>query len=397
MKLPNGYGSVIKLSGNRRKPWRARKTSGYILNDNGKTVQQYIELGCYETKAEALKALAKYNECPYNVKDANKTFSEIYELWLNEKKMMQNSNGEKNNSVIRGYISAYYYCQPLYTMKFKDIRCTHIKNCILNAKKTIKKDGKVITHKATAAQKMKMKSFLNMIFDYATENEIVLKNYARSVEIWDNLKTTAKEEKKERKIYSYEQILHLWDFANNCSNTFAKMIIIQIYTGLRPSEIALLKQNEVFLDKNCLICGMKTEAGRNRLIPLVDEIIPLIKTELEKSISEEREYIFKHTNSYGKDKAMTYGIYRHGTEQLLKTLGYDHTLHEARHTFITVAKLNNMDEYILKLIVGHEISDITEKIYTHRDVASLYREMEKFDINVIKPENKTIPETVPYP
>lgn len=107
MKLPNGYGSVIKLSGNRRKPWRARKTSGYILNDNGKTVQQYIELGCYETKAEALKDLAKYNECPYNVKDANKTFSEIYELWLNEKKMMQNSNGEKNNSVIRGYIFAY--------------------------------------------------------------------------------------------------------------------------------------------------------------------------------------------------------------------------------------------------------------------------------------------------
>lgn len=55
---------------------------------------------------------------------------------------------------------------------------------------------------------------------------------------------------------------------------------------------------------------MKTEAGRNRLIPLVDEIIPLIKTELEKSISEKRDYIFKHTNSYGKDKAMTYGIYR---------------------------------------------------------------------------------------
>ena len=30
-KLPNGYGSVYKLSGNRRKPWVAAKTFGWIL------------------------------------------------------------------------------------------------------------------------------------------------------------------------------------------------------------------------------------------------------------------------------------------------------------------------------------------------------------------------------
>lgn len=31
-KLPNGYGSVYKLSGNRRKPWVAAKTFGWILD-----------------------------------------------------------------------------------------------------------------------------------------------------------------------------------------------------------------------------------------------------------------------------------------------------------------------------------------------------------------------------
>ena len=30
MKLPNGYGSVYKLSGNRRKPWAARVTDGWV-------------------------------------------------------------------------------------------------------------------------------------------------------------------------------------------------------------------------------------------------------------------------------------------------------------------------------------------------------------------------------
>ena len=33
-----------------------------------------------------------------------------------------------------------------------------------------------------------------------------------------------------------------------------------------------------------------------------------------------------------------------------------------------------MNEYILKMIVGHEIADITEKIYTHRTVEDLEKD-----------------------
>ncbi len=36
-----------------------------------------------------------------------------------------------------------------------------------------------------------------------------------------------------------------------------------------------------------------------------------------------------------------------------------------------------MDEYMLKLIVGHAINDITEKTYTHRNISQLAREIEK--------------------
>ena len=34
-----------------------------------------------------------------------------------------------------------------------------------------------------------------------------------------------------------------------------------------------------------------------------------------------------------------------------------------------------MDEYILKLIVGHAIGDITEKVYTHRTIEQIKNEM----------------------
>ena len=65
MKLPNGYGSVHKLSGNR---WRARKTTGWSLDKKTmKYKQEYTTLGYYPTKKEALQALAAYNEQPYDL------------------------------------------------------------------------------------------------------------------------------------------------------------------------------------------------------------------------------------------------------------------------------------------------------------------------------------------
>lgn len=43
MKLPNGYGSVVKLSGKRRKPYMVRKTVGYHIDPiKEKKVAEYI-------------------------------------------------------------------------------------------------------------------------------------------------------------------------------------------------------------------------------------------------------------------------------------------------------------------------------------------------------------------
>ena len=46
MRLPNGYGGVVKLSGNRRRPYAARITTGWHVNDlTGKRIQHYQSLG----------------------------------------------------------------------------------------------------------------------------------------------------------------------------------------------------------------------------------------------------------------------------------------------------------------------------------------------------------------
>lgn len=77
MKLPNGYGSVYKMSGNRRKPYAVRRTIGW--GDNGE--QTRVIVGYYRTKAEALQALAAFNDNPYDLQLSRVTFAEIYDRW----------------------------------------------------------------------------------------------------------------------------------------------------------------------------------------------------------------------------------------------------------------------------------------------------------------------------
>ena len=71
MKLPNGFGTVYKLSGNRRNPYVAKKTKGWE-NDpkTGKSKQLYTVVGYYPTRKEALTALAEFNANPYDVNAA---------------------------------------------------------------------------------------------------------------------------------------------------------------------------------------------------------------------------------------------------------------------------------------------------------------------------------------
>ena len=74
---------------------------------------------------------------------------------------------------------------------------------------------------------------------------------------------------------------------------------------------------------------------------------------------------------------MTYDKYRRRFEKINKRLKLSHRPHDTRHTFITLAKQSNVDEYILKLIVGHSINDVTEKVYTHRTIEDLKKAIRK--------------------
>ena len=62
-----------------------------------------------------------------------------------------------------------------------------------------------------------------------------------------------------------------------------------------------------------------------------------------------------------------------------------HRPHDPRKTFITLAKAAEVNEYAIKYMVGHAISDLTEKVYTERDPEWLRTEINKISISA--PQN----------
>ena len=66
------------------------------------------------------------------------------------------------------------------------------------------------------------------------------------------------------------------------------MILIEIYSGWRPQELATLKTADIDLEANTMKSGMKTEAGKNRIVP----IHPIIRPLIEQCYSSNKEYLF---------------------------------------------------------------------------------------------------------
>lgn len=345
MKLPNGSGSVHKLDGNRRNPWRARITVGWSIDEaTGKAKQNYQTIGYYPTRVAALDALSEYRKNPYELTTRSITFAEVYDRWSSE------HFTEICASAVRTWKSAYNHSKPLWNIKMRDIRAAHLEQTIREAK-------------VGDDTKSRMKSLYNQMFRYAMKHEIVTKDYAA---LCNPVKKTTPSEPKIP--FTEEEIRLLWD---NIDYSIVDMILIEIYSGWRPQELALLKNKDIDLENGTMFGGIKTDAGRNRYVPIHPKIRPLI----EKRYDTNNEQLFNDFSS--KEPKMTYDKYEQRFRRTMDYLGLKHKPHETRHTFITRAKEAGVDEYCLKLIVGHQIGDVTEKVYTHRTMENLRREIEK--------------------
>lgn len=338
IRLPNGYGSINKMSGKRRKPYRVRVTIGW--DSQGKQI--YKELGSCETYAKALELLNLYHKNPNLIDNEKVTFKEIYDKWS------KNKYPTLSYSSVYGYQICFKHCEELWDIPFQDIKLQALQRTVSNLK------GK-------ASMQKTLKGFLGLMYDFAIANDIVDKKYS------DYIETENKITKIIRLPFSEEEIEKLWSSIQMKS---VDIILILIYTGMRINELFDLKRENVDLDNNTLIGGSKTRAGINRIIPINHKIKPLI----EKWYNNNNEYLVH--NSIGTKIEYKNFISRDWTD-IMTTLGMEHRPHDTRHTFATLMDDAGANKLCTKAIMGHHVKDITDGIYTHKTIERMKEAIEK--------------------
>lgn len=340
MKLPNGYGSVYKLSGNRRHPWIARKTTGW--DENGK--QLYYTIGYFETRAKAMAALAEYNKNPIGER-GDITLKQIYEEWSRSKYQ------KLSKSTVESYSAAWNHLSVLEGEKFKDVKTSHIQKII---------DG--MNDKGLSYSSChKVKVLAGLLYKHALADDIVDKNYAEMVEL-------PSKDTKEKKIFNDFEIKSIEELAPH--NPWANTILILIYTGMRVGELLKLTKFNVDIKNMIITGGSKTSAGKDRVIP----IHPKIQKYIEYWYNTNSDYLI---NKDGEKMRVDYYRKYLYYPALKKARTRKLTPHSTRHTFASLLNKAGADKVYIQKLIGHADYSTTANIYTHPEIIELKKAIEK--------------------
>lgn len=350
MRLPNGFGQISKISGNLRNPYRAMVTVG--KNEYGRPICKLLKPKAYfKTYNEAYAALLEYNNNPFDLFN-DPTMQDLYNEWSEKHFQNITEHSAKNHRI------AWRYCEPLKELRVRQIRSSHLRRFFddLDASENIRSI---------------VKSLLNLMFDYAVAYDMTDRNYARQLRL-----RTSTEQSDMHTPFTKQEIETMW----SSDDPMANITLIQCYSGWRPGEMGLLEVVNVDLESWTIIGGEKTEAGKGRTVPIHSRIRSLVKECYDLAISIDSKYLFNIRNDKtGKYiNLATYNRYRYRFASCMKKLNItDHHAHDGRKTFVTMAKDAGLNEYAIKRIVGHKITDLTERVYTERSLEWLRSEIEK--------------------
>lgn len=372
-RRPNNAGTVIKLSGKRRKPYCAKITIG--KNEiTGAQIQKPI--GYFETRQEALDALSLYNLSNKNDIDQNilqniggstydqiikhknrdlPTFADIYEVIL-KKDLVNLSNSR----------------QSAYNSAFKRLKMLHNKNISVINLFDMQEQLDLASTEVREKTLSDMKTICIKVFEYAVIHQYIDRN--NDFTSYLTCKSNKQIESTQKHIpFTVDEIKIL--FEDNSIE--AKCVLVYIFTGCRPVELLNVNHKNIFFNVisndngeeikiDYIITGSKTAAGKNRIIPIHNIIKPFIQTALENLAK------YKDANDF-RQKLFS---------PLMDKLKMNHLPYDTRHTFATLAKLYNVDEFSRKRIMGHKSKDLTDDVYTHTINNKLYLEINKININI---------------
>jgi integrase len=332
LKRANGSGSVVNHGARRRKPYEARITTG--RDADGKQRQRAI--GWYTTRDEALAALIAYNHSPYDIDFRRVTFADLYSMWLTKAK----SQGRLSPLSIESCRGGYNYCRALYDIPYASIRANMMRDCVDNCGKGYATENKI-------------KFLFHQLDSFAMELDIINKRYSDLVHI-------SAATPKTKTVFSDDEVANLW---KNYNFPWADTALILLYSGWRISELlGLRKENIEFGEFNTMRGGVKTKAGKDRIVPIHSTILPLVKARFDAC----NTYLIEIGGYPISDTT-----YRRHWKEAMKAIGAKHTPHDCRHTFRTWFDNTDAKRVCIDRIMGHASPDIGSQKYTHKTIAEL--------------------------
>lgn len=307
----NKEGSVIKLSGKRKRPWAARITVGW--SKEGKQQLRYI--GYFKTKTEAKKALNNYLVNPYSLEKI--TTIELFEKWQQTSKFSE--------EVIKNY-KRVVENSGLSKTVFKDVKLMQLEEALRALSPSMQK---------------RFRSAWKNLYIYGLKHDIVDKNLAELMDL-DKYKA------KEKDVISAEDIKKILAM----ENVIPKLLL---FTGTRINELLSIKSKNVDIKNRIMVLGSKTAAGRDRRVPISKEIMPIIESLLSKGT----DYLITDD----KGKKVNYNSFLTNfwnKNDVLKK----YVIHQTRHSFVSRSVKLKLDRGTLQKIIGHANKDTTD-IYTH--------------------------------
>lgn len=344
---PNGYGSVTKLSGNRRKPWAVRVSQivaeGTVMPQDNKnrsiehidTIERAIEvlgadniismaneqikkqefkavqkqhyIGYFATRKEAMECLADWNRSHVELDKLKVTFAECYEAMMKEGK-------PKKDGLLKLYALGYERCLPIHSIPMSKLSLVHLQNVVNTA------EGMSIT---TVKQPIMV---IRAVYEYALKYDIIEKDYSAYITIPKSSETKA------RTPFSKDEIKALFKEDTD----IARLMLVLIYTGARIQELLDCTVEDIH-DKYIWLHGSKNKAS-DRIVPLHPDI-----------------------RGFVRDVVPTVMTYQQVNRAMKK---YNHTPHECRHTTATMT-LGVSNQVLRRYMLGHTQTNITDEVYTH--------------------------------
>lgn len=235
----NGQGCVYK----RGKSYTAIITKGYVVDPDGKKRRQTVSKAGFKTAREAWAYIPKLIAQPQRPK--YQTMQELYNKWF--------PTHRAGESTMGNYKAAWAYFRPLWFVKLADLTVDDLQDCLDDCprgRRTVEN----------------MKALAGLIYKYAIPRRQADINMAQYLIVSgahgtkDGLPLPVLEELKK----GIGEI------------PYADYIVAQCYLGFRPSELLMLDIKDYDPVGKAFTGGSKTDAGRDRVVPVSHKIQPII-------------------------------------------------------------------------------------------------------------------------